>query len=107
MLSIDEHCSLFKGGSSSVGRASAFQAEGRGFDPRFPLHCNKVILVIFLHHHSASLSLSLTGFSLFSAHVAQSVEHFLGKEEVIGSNPIVGSMEKSGIERFFRKIRRV
>ncbi len=25
------------------------------------------------------------------AHVAQSVEHFLGKEEVIGSNPIVGS----------------
>jgi hypothetical protein len=28
-----------QGGSSSVGRASAFQAEGRGFDPRFPLHC--------------------------------------------------------------------
>ena len=28
---------------------------------------------------------------LFLAHVAQSVEHFLGKEEVIGSNPIVGS----------------
>ena len=24
-------------GSSSVGRASAFQAEGRGFEPRFPL----------------------------------------------------------------------
>ena len=33
-------------------------------------------------------------FSLFLAHVAQSVEHFLGKEEVIGSNPIVGSREK-------------
>ena len=29
---------LHKRGSSSVGRASAFQAEGRGFDPRFPLH---------------------------------------------------------------------
>ena len=29
--------------------------------------------------------------SLFLAHVAQSVEHFLGKEEAIGSNPIVGS----------------
>jgi hypothetical protein len=28
------------------------------------------------------------------AHVAQSVEHFLGKEEVIGSNPIVGSTKK-------------
>ncbi len=26
------------GGNSSVGRASAFQAEGRGFEPRFPLH---------------------------------------------------------------------
>ena len=25
-------------GSSSVGRASAFQAEGREFEPRFPLH---------------------------------------------------------------------
>ena len=36
--SIDNVCVLYKGGSSSVGRASAFQAEGRGFDPRFPLH---------------------------------------------------------------------
>ena len=26
------------------------------------------------------------------AHIAQSVEHFLGKEEVIGSIPIVGSI---------------
>ena len=93
MSSIDEGGLLFKGGSSSVGRASAFQAEGRGFDPRFPLHCDKVILLVSLHH-SASLSLSLAGFSLFLAHVAQSVEHFLGKEEVIGSNPIVGSKEK-------------
>jgi hypothetical protein len=33
---------------------------------------------------------------LFLAHVAQSVEHFLGKEEAIGSNPIVGSNEKVG-----------
>ena len=27
------------------------------------------------------------------AHIAQSVEHFLGKEEVTGSNPVVGSSE--------------
>ena len=53
-------------GSSSVGRARAFQARGRGFDSRLPL----------LMHW---------------AHVAQSVEHFLGKEEVTGSNPVVGS----------------
>ncbi len=25
------------------------------------------------------------------AHIAQSVEHFLGKEEVTGSSPVVGS----------------
>ena len=33
--------------------------------------------------------LSLVTF--FSAHIAQSAEHFLGKEEVIGSIPIMGS----------------
>ena len=26
------------------------------------------------------------------AYIAQSVEHFLGKEEVTGSNPVVGSI---------------
>ncbi len=29
--------------------------------------------------------------SVCLAHIAQSVEHFLGKEEVTGSNPVVGS----------------
>jgi hypothetical protein len=28
----------------------------------------------------------------FCAHIAQSVEHFLGKEEVTGSNPVMSSM---------------
>ncbi len=31
-----------------------------------------------------------TPMSVDDAHVAQSVEHFLGKEEVTGSNPVVG-----------------
>ena len=86
---------LYQSGSSSVGRASAFQAEGRGFDPRFPLHFLGTKLLIRIPIYSASLSV-LNGqvFSLFLAHVAQSVEHFLGKEEVIGSNPIVGSIKK-------------
>ena len=53
-------------GSSSVGRASAFQAEGRGFEARFPLQ----EFIIFIH-----------------AHVAQLVEHFLGKEEVHRFDP--------------------
>ena len=59
-----------EGGNSSVGRASAFQAEGRGFESRFPL--------------------KPVGFELL-AHVAQAVEHFLGKEEVTGSIPVVSS----------------
>ena len=52
-----------------MARASAFQAEGRGFESRFPLQVEA------------------------AAHVAQSVEHFLGKEEVPGSSPGVGSIQ--------------
>ena len=52
-------------GSSSVDRALAFQAEGRGFEPRLPLS------LIFLYHRCYS----------------SAVEHFLGKEEVPGSSP--------------------
>ncbi len=29
--------------------------------------------------------------SVILAHIAQLVEHFLGKEEVTGSNPVMGS----------------
>jgi hypothetical protein len=54
-------------------RASAFQAEGRGFKSRFPLQ----IRINFLKREYA--------------HVAQEVEHFLGKEEATGSSPVVGS----------------
>ena len=32
----------------------------------------------------------------FRAHIAQLAEHFLGKEEVIGSSPIVGSIPRAG-----------
>ena len=32
----------------------------------------------------------------FPAHIAQAVEHFLGKEEVTGSIPVVGSTKVSG-----------
>jgi hypothetical protein len=61
-------------GSSSVGRARAFQARGRGFDSRLPLV-------------AASVGMTSDDY----AHVAQTVEHFLGKEEVTGSNPVMGS----------------
>jgi hypothetical protein len=53
-------------GVAQLARASAFQAEGRGFESRLPLK-----------HRGA--------------HVAQSAEHILGKDEVSGSSPLVGS----------------
>ncbi len=52
-------------GVAQLARASAFQAEGHGFESRLPLSM---------------------------AHVAQSVEHILGKDEVGGSSPLVGSV---------------
>ena len=55
-------------GVAQLARASAFQAEGRGFESRFPLQFSQ------------------------QAHIAQEVEHFLGKEEVSGSSPDVGSI---------------
>ena len=64
-------------GNSSVGRAPAFQAGGRGFEPRFPL-----LEVV------AAVVRDSTG---REALVAQLAEHFLGKEEVTGSIPVEGS----------------
>jgi hypothetical protein len=63
------------GGSSSDGRASAFQAECREFDSRLPLHYKRV------DWYSKMLGRPLGG-NGYLAHVAQSVERFLGKEEV-------------------------
>ena len=60
-------------GSSSVGRASAFQAECREFEPRLPLHANTGLRMAFEQKLSEIEN---------NAHVAQSVERFLGKEEV-------------------------
>ena len=53
-------------GVAQLVRASAFHAEGREFESRLPLHAPR-------------------------AHVAQLVEHVLGKDEVTGSIPVVGS----------------
>ena len=55
---------LFLSGSSSVGRASAFQAEGRGFEPRLPLQLRQC---------------------------SSGVERFLGKDEVASSILATGS----------------
>ena len=62
---------LLLSGNSSGGRASAFQAECRGFESRFPLQIDFMKTLIF-------------------AHVAQSVEHVLGKDGVTSSSLVVG-----------------
>ena len=67
-------------GSSSDGRARAFQARGRGFDSRLPLVEARVVDMM----------------ARTCAHVAQVAEHFLGKEEVTGSNPVMGSGMAAG-----------
>ena len=54
-------------GSSSFGRAKAFQALGSGFEPRLPLKRSQR---------------------------SSGVEHFLGKEGVTSSNLVAGSSEK-------------
>src|SRR5438105_2044852 len=104
-------------GSSSGGRARAFQARGRGFDSRLPLRFSSsgagAVLAWLRTLRSsdapdpASHAAKPRGFSPSRrihdrdevrsprAHVAQAAEHFLGKEEVTGSNPVVGSMTRS------------
>ena len=71
------------GGNSSGARASAFQAEGRGFESRFPLHRQTRTF--------GSLDINRKTFINALAHVAQSVEHILGKDEVTSSILVVGS----------------
>ena len=43
----EENC-----GSSSVDRALAFQAEGRGFEPRLPLHSKDAMLSVFFFKYT-------------------------------------------------------
>lgn len=69
-------------GSSSVGRAAAFQAAGRGFEPRLPL-------CAFKH-------------TVFVSRRSSGVEYFLGKEGVTGSNPVVGSTQESLSKHIFK-----
>lgn len=83
-------------GSSSVGRASAFQAEGRGFEPRLPLLRlpSRGIATARSRQISAvdrSCYTLLASEAVETCRCSSVVEHFLGKEEVVGSIPINGS----------------
>ena len=71
------HEKMIKCGSSSVGRAAAFQAAGRGFEPRLPLESAELFFLVFF------------------ANVAQLVEDVFGRDEVTGSSPVIGSQLRS------------
>ena len=91
-------------GSSSVGRASAFQAERRGFDSRLPLCDEKKGSGVVCHDgpRGASHKRLATYFSWrygAFAQVAQSAEHVLGKDEVGGSIPLLGLLNKVAVGR--------
>ncbi len=80
----------WRGGNSSVGRASAFQAERRGFESRFPLQyifgASSFWMCAYINGKPLR-GVFIRPMIFESAHVAQSVEHFLGKEEVHRFDP--------------------
>ena len=74
------------------GRTSAFQADDAGSIPatRSKEYGVLKLLLLGLGEFYSLLFRDLVHTHCF-AHIAQQVEHFLGKEEVIGSNPIVST----------------
>ena len=76
-------------GSNSVGRVIAFQAIGRGFESRLPLQ-PPLKLRLARRSRACPPKRSEGG---NPAHVAQSVERVLGKDEVNSSILFVGSTE--------------
>ena len=72
-----------------MARASAFQAEGRGFESRFPLQTRKEGGCGSTVRHGWEIGIRRC--RMMIAHVAQSVEHILGKDEVTSSILVVGS----------------
>ena len=87
-------------GSSSVGRASAFQAECREFDPRLPLHfiyknnlvINIMVTVVQLVERQfvalVVAGSSPVGHPINYEPLAQSVEHLTFNQGVTGSIPV-------------------
>ncbi len=70
-------------GVAQLARARAFQARCRGFEPRFPLQ-------------ACLFGVRAGGQDKVWADVAQLVERILGKDEVTGSTPVIGSSNRLG-----------
>ena len=84
-------------GNSSVGRAQAFQAWGRGFESRFPLQLHGLVADRISEDPLWMKKASDRPKAIdCCAQVAQSVEHVLGKDEVGGSIPLLGFVKTVG-----------
>ena len=79
-------------GNNSVGRVSAFQAECREFEPRFPLHFFMVTVVQLVERQFVALVVagsSPVGHPItYYEPLAQSVEHLTFNQGVTGSIPV-------------------
>src|SRR5215831_1697616 len=82
---------FFLGGCSSVGRASAFQAEGREFESRRPLQI-KVAQIGNLRARDLNAETQVDNLRHYGPR-SSGVERLLGKEEVMSSNLIAGSRQ--------------
>jgi hypothetical protein len=88
---------IFVCGNSSVGRARAFQARGRGFESRFPLQFAQCWMAHGRRARSCTILGDWARYATGCAQVAQSVEHVLGKDEVGGSIPLLGFCPDQGL----------
>ncbi len=82
-----------------MARASAFQAEGRGFESRFPLqpYFGRVKLGAVLYLEFLAVS-NIQNFVIYVFNFSErsygsEVEHSLGKGEVAGSSPAMSSID--------------
>ena len=84
-------------GIAQLARASAFQAEGREFESRFPLHWELQYNYLLLRNDKKQFLASRYYFDTVTTvkalcPVSSEVEHFLGKEEVGSSILLLGSI---------------
>ena len=75
-----------------MARASAFQAEGCEFESRFPLHLPSLPFDSLSSVRRLPFGQKKYIRAAYKAHVAQSVERVLGKDEVSSSILLVGSI---------------
>ena len=90
-------------GVAQLARASAFQAEGRGFESRLPLHgINNLGADVKFYFYYFTLQQNHKHFVKFNrCPYGSGVEHFLGKEEVVSSSLTMGPTERFYGQKYY------